>query len=42
MSSRGPTGLVADPLPASGDPAFTGYPVGYTPSQLTFAWNWGA
>ena len=43
MASRGPTGLVADPIPATGDPALiNAYPVGYTSSQLTFAWNWGA
>ena len=43
MSSRGPTGLVPNPIPAAGDPAVANdYPAGYTPGQLTFAWNWGA
>lgn len=41
MSNRGPTGLVSDPLPADDsaiDPSI--FPIGYTPSQLVFAWNW--
>jgi hypothetical protein len=42
MASRGPTDILPTPLPPVGDPAWEGlYPVGYTPAQTTFAWNWG-
>lgn len=41
MAKRGPTGLMPDSLPSDDDgaPAFA---MGYTPKQLTNAWNWGS
>jgi magnesium-transporting ATPase (P-type) len=42
MASRGPTGILPTPLPPVDNPAWDAfYPVGYTPAQTTFAWNWG-
>lgn len=43
MQRRGPTGVVADPLPSttSTDPV-TNAPLGYTPSQLFLSWNFGS
>lgn len=41
MANRGPTNVVADPIP-SDDNGNLNFPAGYTMSQLLFAWNWGS
>jgi len=41
MATRGPLNTAPSPLPID-DSITTSYPIGYQPSQLIGAWNWGA
>jgi sodium/potassium-transporting ATPase subunit alpha len=41
MKQRGPTGLVPNPLPVDDGSYSAPFPLGYLPSQLTFAFNFG-